>query len=753
MDKLATPSWLYVPQRDGEGQDMVEDLIPTELNTRNCGNFLEVSCSKLSVRYTGSGNHGNDVGAIQANHPIPPKRLVYYFEITVRNVGERGCIAIGYTEAGFKLTRQPGWEPNSYGYHGDDGKKFHANGQGEPYGPTFGLNDVVGACLHLGTQEIFYTKNGKSLGVAFRDVRGSNLFPTVGLHSRGEQVDVNFGAEPFVFDIDAVIAEEHERKMRAVAQVRMPLDIPHRLVRSYLQHYGYLETLRALDAAYGNAAGVPGCNLTALEPDPDLAPLELDKDTPMANGVSEDDDDVTHAGGASGFGTELNGHMGQANGHNGAPSNAMTDGVDGALSPIGGGGYQSDGTQFVASTPVGGAGGGMTSSSHGAGYPPCLSLTPERLAATLNRAERVDSAHDGGAPASSNLVGGPLAKYPDGRDASGRATAAPQGNSAQGSFSPGVGRDGSSASAADGTSKPRRPLLERYPRAGSSSGGSGGGGSGDVDAYRISERRTLRQLVLSGDVDGASLMLRRLFPALWRPGSPARVALQCQKFIELARAGRVGDLVEHARKVLSRLRGAHPAVDASLAHVLAVAAYDDPGAEGSPVRHLLSLHQREAVADTINAAVLALGVQERMAQTVGGTGAAGASGTGPVQGAGEMESRDGGGADGATTMAGGDGKGRAGGGSPGGVNGACDGAGSATGKAMDCARDAQAGGVMPAGGTGGRGLRPGAREVTADGPGDGHAADSCGVAGHRDAGGGGSVGLGKEPHSGGWMRT
>jgi hypothetical protein len=29
------------------------------------------------------------------------------------------------------------WEKNSYGYHGDDGKKYHASGRGEAYGPTF----------------------------------------------------------------------------------------------------------------------------------------------------------------------------------------------------------------------------------------------------------------------------------------------------------------------------------------------------------------------------------------------------------------------------------------------------------------------------------------------------------------------------------------------------------------------------------------------------------------------------------------
>ena len=44
--------------------------------------------------------------------------------------------------------------------------------------------------------EIFFTKNGEHLGVAFRGVHGQ-LYPTVGLHSEGEEVRVNFGEEPF----------------------------------------------------------------------------------------------------------------------------------------------------------------------------------------------------------------------------------------------------------------------------------------------------------------------------------------------------------------------------------------------------------------------------------------------------------------------------------------------------------------------------------------------------------------------------
>jgi hypothetical protein len=60
------------------------------------------------LRYVGDGRHANDVGSIQANQPVPCALLVYYFELTVLDVGEAGRIGLGFSDKHFKLTRQPG---------------------------------------------------------------------------------------------------------------------------------------------------------------------------------------------------------------------------------------------------------------------------------------------------------------------------------------------------------------------------------------------------------------------------------------------------------------------------------------------------------------------------------------------------------------------------------------------------------------------------------------------------------------------
>mmetsp|Transcript_45085 Transcript_45085/g.134586 ORF Transcript_45085/g.134586 Transcript_45085/m.134586 type:complete len:177 (+) Transcript_45085:167-697(+) len=133
---------------------------PSELNTAAQGHGLEVHRDKLTIQYKGDGRHSSDVGSIQANRPVHLRSLIYYFELNVLEKGEGGRVGIGFTPANFKLTKQPGWEPGSYGYHGDDGKKFGGNGKGEDYGPRYSTGDTVGAAYCLASQEIFFTKNG-----------------------------------------------------------------------------------------------------------------------------------------------------------------------------------------------------------------------------------------------------------------------------------------------------------------------------------------------------------------------------------------------------------------------------------------------------------------------------------------------------------------------------------------------------------------------------------------------------------------
>ena len=118
---------------------------------------------------------------------------------------------------------------------------------GTGFGPTFGTGDVVGAGLHAASNDVFFTKNGKWLGHAFRDVCVNPLFPTVCLHSKDERVSANFGATAFCFDIHAYIDGGNYERTVAVAAEDLPPSATHELVRDYLAFHGYAKTLAALD--------------------------------------------------------------------------------------------------------------------------------------------------------------------------------------------------------------------------------------------------------------------------------------------------------------------------------------------------------------------------------------------------------------------------------------------------------------------------------------------------------------------------
>ncbi|GLT24981.1 hypothetical protein SLA2020_001400 [Shorea laevis] len=230
--------------------DMEEDEeAPTELNTINSsGGFLVVSPDKLSVKYTSVNLHGHDVGVVQANKPAPVKRLVYYFEIYVKDAGDKGQIGIGYTSESFKMRRQPGWEVNSCGYHGDDGFLYSGQGNGQAFGPTYTTGDLVGVGINYAAQEFFFTKNGAIVGTVSKDMKGP-MFPTVAVHSQNEEVHVNFGQKKFAFDVKEYEGQERMKQQLMIENISLPPNISYALVRSYLLHYGYEDTLKSFDFA------------------------------------------------------------------------------------------------------------------------------------------------------------------------------------------------------------------------------------------------------------------------------------------------------------------------------------------------------------------------------------------------------------------------------------------------------------------------------------------------------------------------
>ena len=155
---------------------------------------------------------------------------VSYFEVTIGEppardddfVPQPECVAVGLASAKVRAQicnslsaarpptvrprppqfpthgRQPGWDGESFGYHGDDGRAFHGSGSlSSLFGPKFGVGDVVGCGFSLRSRRIFFTKNGAFVGAPFvAKPQQLPLHAVVGLDARAP-VSFNFGLRPF----------------------------------------------------------------------------------------------------------------------------------------------------------------------------------------------------------------------------------------------------------------------------------------------------------------------------------------------------------------------------------------------------------------------------------------------------------------------------------------------------------------------------------------------------------------------------
>ena len=73
-------------------------------------------------------------------------------------------MCIGLSARSVSLARPPGWESESYGFHGDDGDIYNQQSNGKGYSTPFRAPDVIGCGINFRTKTVFFTKNGSNLG-------------------------------------------------------------------------------------------------------------------------------------------------------------------------------------------------------------------------------------------------------------------------------------------------------------------------------------------------------------------------------------------------------------------------------------------------------------------------------------------------------------------------------------------------------------------------------------------------------------
>lgn len=233
---------------------------------------LETAADGLDVKYVGPSKlHEHEAVAARADHPMPSQCGIYYFEVTIISKGKEGMIGVGFSTTKASLEKLPGWEPESWAYHGDDGKTFCCQSQGKAYGPKFTTGDIIGCGINFTTRSAFFTKNGVFQGTAFRDLKDTDMYPSVGMKRPQAHLSVNFGQKPFTFDIDSLVEEEKAKAMREIHSTDFSKlhsgqeegALLKELIAQFLVHDGYVETAKAFATELESEATALGKTITA----------------------------------------------------------------------------------------------------------------------------------------------------------------------------------------------------------------------------------------------------------------------------------------------------------------------------------------------------------------------------------------------------------------------------------------------------------------------------------------------------------
>ncbi|XP_035220798.1 LOW QUALITY PROTEIN: ran-binding protein 9-like [Stegodyphus dumicola] len=235
-----------------------ETPLPRSWSPKDKFTYIGLSQNNLRVHYKESGKNHKYAASVRATHSIPAACGLYYSEVKIVSKGSDGYMGVGLSAQGVNMNRLPGWNKQSYGYHGDDGHSFCSSGTEQPYCPKFTTGHVIGCGVNFIDNTCFYTRNGHHLGIAFTDL-APNLYSTVGLQTPGEVVDENFDQSPFVFDIEDMMKELKRRTGLNIE--RFPVvdkqsewqTTRHRIVQTYFVHHGYCAAAEVFAQSAGQA--------------------------------------------------------------------------------------------------------------------------------------------------------------------------------------------------------------------------------------------------------------------------------------------------------------------------------------------------------------------------------------------------------------------------------------------------------------------------------------------------------------------
>ncbi|EGG14125.1 putative ubiquitin-protein ligase [Cavenderia fasciculata] len=168
-----------------------------------------------------STNPSDNFVFIKSDEFIPDSLPIFYFEIKIESDNAHCVVGLFPVEEISQLKTLKEWK-HGYGYNGKDGHKLcHRLGaiRSRAYANSFTRNDIVGCGWNRKDGKIFFTKNGKYLGAAFKNVIYGDLVPVVMIES-GVSVSCNFGHNAsFNYDVASLTSSHLES---AISERNLP---------------------------------------------------------------------------------------------------------------------------------------------------------------------------------------------------------------------------------------------------------------------------------------------------------------------------------------------------------------------------------------------------------------------------------------------------------------------------------------------------------------------------------------------------
>uniref|UniRef100_A0A0X3P5V6 Ran-binding protein 10 n=1 Tax=Schistocephalus solidus TaxID=70667 RepID=A0A0X3P5V6_SCHSO len=232
--------------------------LPTCWSPKDKSRCLKLSQSGLTVTYSSDAsesrhNAGSDEpGAVRSDNSIPLSSGIYYFETSILHCDPDCVVSVGISTKRFGLSKLPGLDSNSFGYHSDGSIYNGSQSNSIKFGPTFSESDTIGCGVDLIKKSLFFTRNGIFLGKAFEGKiqvsTGVKLYPAIGLQGQGCRTTANFGDQNFRYAFRRHILEEresHESQLLASVSKDFMGAKMRELVAGYLVHHGYISSARA----------------------------------------------------------------------------------------------------------------------------------------------------------------------------------------------------------------------------------------------------------------------------------------------------------------------------------------------------------------------------------------------------------------------------------------------------------------------------------------------------------------------------